>query len=61
MSARDVVELLDELQAMYDRAGGLAHRVPTDERAAWERRKADVLARIEAPIEEGAGNGRPHC
>jgi hypothetical protein len=40
--------LMDELEEMTAAAGGMAHRIPADQRAAWQERKRQLIADIEA-------------
>ena len=47
-TAREVVELLREHRQMIDDAGGWASRIPAERMGEWERKKRDLLARIEA-------------
>jgi hypothetical protein len=47
-TAREVADLLREHRQMLDDAGGWASRIPAERMGEWERKKRDLLARIEA-------------
>jgi hypothetical protein len=57
---REIADLLADHQRMVANAGGWASRIPRDRIAAWEARKADLLARIEAHTAR-RGHDRSRC
>jgi hypothetical protein len=57
-TAREIADLLGEHQQMVADAGGWASRIPREQVEAWQARKRELLARIEAHRGRDDGQAR---